>query len=94
MRALYQRRKGRDLFDLWTGLIKNDADPRDIVECFLKYTKAQGVSVTRKNFEKNLAQKMKSPAFLSDIDALLRPGVKYDAMKAHELVSEKLIELI
>jgi predicted nucleotidyltransferase component of viral defense system len=94
MRALYQRRKGRDLFDLWTGLTKGDAEPGDIVECFRKYIKTQGVSVTRKNFEKNLAEKMKSSPFLSDMDVLLRPGVRYDAVEAYELVLEKLISLI
>ena len=34
MRALYQRRKGRDLFDLWLGLTEGGADPHGIVECF------------------------------------------------------------
>ncbi len=34
MRALYQRKKGRDLYDLWLGLRSDDADSNRIVECF------------------------------------------------------------
>jgi predicted nucleotidyltransferase component of viral defense system len=94
MRALYQRRKGRDLFDLWTGLTKSKTDPAHVVRCFQEYTKAQGLSIKRKDFERNLAEKMEDAAFLSDMDALLRPGVKYDAVEAFALVSEKLIALI
>jgi predicted nucleotidyltransferase component of viral defense system len=34
MRALYQRRKGRDLFDLWYALSNCDCSPEQIVSCF------------------------------------------------------------
>lgn len=34
LRALYQRRKGRDLFDLWWALEHDDAGPDEIVDCF------------------------------------------------------------
>ncbi len=94
MRALYQRRKGRDLFDLWLGLTKSDSDPGDIVNCFRKYMEAQGLSVTRKNFEKNLSEKLTNSAFLSDMNVLLRSGIQYNADEAYEMVLKKLLALI
>ena len=42
MRALYQRRKGRDLYDLWLGLEIGQADPGGIVQCFQKYMQHSG----------------------------------------------------
>jgi len=40
LRALYQRRKGRDLFDLWYGLTKLDLRPERIINAFEQYTLA------------------------------------------------------
>lgn len=34
LRALFQRRKGRDLFDLWLALTEIGIAPDDIVACF------------------------------------------------------------
>ena len=34
LRALYQRRKGRDLFDLWIGLDRKQIDPVKVVQAF------------------------------------------------------------
>jgi predicted nucleotidyltransferase component of viral defense system len=62
LRALFQRRKGRDLFDLWIGLGTGGADPRRIVEAFRQYMKAEGAHVSRSTFEKNLAAKVASRA--------------------------------
>ena len=47
LRALYQRRKGRDLFDLATALDKEFVDPKRIVTTFSEYMKRGGHSVTR-----------------------------------------------
>ena len=37
LRALYQRRKGRDLFDLWLCLSRNLVDPARVVKCFISF---------------------------------------------------------
>ena len=37
LRALYQRRKGRDLFDLWLALTEMALDPDDILACLGPY---------------------------------------------------------
>lgn len=91
LRALYQRRKGRDLFDLWLGLTRGGADAAKVVDLFCKYIQAEGLAISRMEFEQNLAQKMKHAGFLSDLPPLLRPGVAYDAKEAHRLVEAELI---
>jgi hypothetical protein len=37
MQAMEQRRKGRDLFDLWVALSKLHLDPKQIVAAFAPY---------------------------------------------------------
>jgi predicted nucleotidyltransferase component of viral defense system len=94
LRALFQRRKGRDLFDLWLGLGTGDTDPGRIVEAFRAYLKADGATVRRSTFEKNLAAKVASRAFGDDLRPLLAPGAKYDAAEAAAVVSERLLSLL
>jgi len=93
LRALFQRRKGRDLFDLWAALI-TAGEPRRIVEAFRAYTKAEGASVTRAAFEKNLAAKLGSRAFSDDLRPLLASGVDYDPAEAARVVSAQLLALL
>jgi predicted nucleotidyltransferase component of viral defense system len=93
LRALFQRRKGRDLFDLWAAL-STSGDPRRIAEAFRIYMKAEGASVTRAVFEKNLAAKLGSRAFNDDLRPLLAGGVRYDPAEAGRLVSTQLLTLL
>jgi predicted nucleotidyltransferase component of viral defense system len=37
LRALYQRKKGRDLFDLYKALNVTDADSETIIRCYRRY---------------------------------------------------------
>jgi predicted nucleotidyltransferase component of viral defense system len=94
MRALYQRRKGRDLFDLWLGLTHGGANAATVVSVFHKYVAAEGNVILRAEFEQNLALKMKHAGFLSDLPPLLRPGVAYDATAAYGLVVRELLPLL
>jgi len=94
LRALYQRRKGRDLFDLWLGLTAGNASPKAIVQTFHRYMDAEGSAVTRRQFEKNMAAKIEHKAFLADTDALIRPTISYDPALAYELVCNKVIALL
>lgn len=93
LRALYQRRKGRDLFDLWLGLTLGKAEPKTVAKAFRKYMSEEGHKVSRKEFKENVARKMTTKSFLSDTDNLLRPGIEYNAHKAHALVEESLLNL-
>ncbi len=94
LRALYQRRKGRDLFDLWLCLEQRLINPQRLVECFAEYMDREGHPITRAQFEQNLHDKESDPAFLSDIEPLLRPDLSYDAAAAIVVVKESLIKLL
>lgn len=68
LRALYQRRKGRDVFDLSTALARlADLDRDEVVRCFRTYMDAGDTPVSRAEFEQNLAAKRTDPAFLGDV---------------------------
>jgi len=74
LRALYQRKKGRDLFDIWYALDQGQIDPAKLLACFRRYMIADGRTVTRAQFEENLARKRRQPDFRDDMAPLLRPG--------------------
>ncbi|MFT5530949.1 MAG: hypothetical protein ACI91O_000965 [Candidatus Poriferisodalaceae bacterium] len=68
IRALYQRRKGRDLFDLWLAVSEAGASPDGIAECFLPYRPdgwTAGLALG------NLAAKLKDSRFTHDLAALV-----------------------
>jgi predicted nucleotidyltransferase component of viral defense system len=91
LRALYQRRKGRDLYDLWIALRSAEVDGNRIVECFEHYIDHDGANVSRAEFEANLAEKLKSKVFLEDIQLLIPADVVYDPVTAAEKVQDELI---
>jgi len=91
MRALYQRKKGRDLYDLWTALRSGNPDCSRIVECFQLYVAHDGATVSRAEFEANLAAKIKSNLFLDDIKPLIPADIEYDPVVAAENVKNELI---
>ena len=94
MRALYQRRKGRDLFDLAMGLADGRSDAGRIVAAFREYMEREGTPVTRAMFERNLAGKIGDAQFNADMSALLRPGFEWQPAEAARTVSGRLISLL
>jgi predicted nucleotidyltransferase component of viral defense system len=94
LRALYQRRKGRDLFDLWLCLSRKLIDPDQAARCFLKYMEHEGHRASRAQFEQNLHEKERDPEFMGDIAPLLNAVITYDPAEAIGLVRRKLIERI
>jgi predicted nucleotidyltransferase component of viral defense system len=92
LRALYQRKKGRDLFDLSEALVRLDGlDTSKVIACFGRYMDHEGRRVTRAEFEDNLAEKIVDDVFVSDVPPLLAPGVSFDVARAHERVREAFI---
>jgi predicted nucleotidyltransferase component of viral defense system len=91
LRALYQRRKGRDLYDLWLGLQRSELESRRIVDCFLEYMKRAGLTVSRAQFEANLSAKLASSAFLEDIRLLIPEDREYNPAVAAKIVQDVLI---
>ena len=95
LRALYQRRKGRDLYDLYKALTHSSIDTKAVVACFKKYIEhSVGEIPSQKEFIKNMERKIKHQEFLADILSLLRSDEKYDQEAAYELVKTELIEKI
>ena len=94
LRALYQRKKGRDLFDLAVALEGETADPERIVEAFSAYLDHDGHHVTCAVFDQNLATKLRDQQFAADIGPLLAPGYNWDPNHAARLVSSRLIALL
>jgi len=94
LRALYQRRKGRDLFDLATALAKPEVAPQRIVKSFSAYMHHGGHHVTRADFEENMEAKLKDRRFTADIGPLLAPGHTWDINAANAEVSSRLLRLL
>ncbi len=94
LRALYQRRKGRDLFDLWKALTTANPNTNLIIRCYKEYMQfsLDKPIPTKKEFLLNIERKKTDSEFLGDTVALLRPNENYNQDKAFEVVIEKLIE--
>jgi predicted nucleotidyltransferase component of viral defense system len=91
LRALYQRKKGRDLFDLAIALGRGDVGPARIVAAFIAYMEHGGHKITRALFEQNMHQKLRDAQFAADISPLLATGYSWDIKAAAEAVSAELI---
>ena len=91
LRALYQRKKGRDLFDLWLAIEKGVVDPPTLLACFQRYMTEGGHEVSRAQFEQNLHEKRSAPLFRADLERFLRPGLTWDCDVAMDVVLERLV---
>ena len=89
LRALYQRSKGRDLFDMWLALTQTKLNPDDVVGAFDPY---RPVGYTAKIAIANLNAKLANQDFRHDIDQLAaQPPIPYDPDTAAELIFTKLL---
>jgi predicted nucleotidyltransferase component of viral defense system len=94
LRALYQRSKGRDLFDLDYALRNSDVDPGQVASMFVRYVGASGLRVSTSEFTENLLRKCGDRQFCQDIVPLLRAGIDYDVNEAAERVTALLLARI
>ena len=95
LKALYGRKKGRDLFDLYWALTHLEIDVEKLLHCYrIYYEYAALKPPTVKQFIRNMEEKMIDPEFTTDIFTVLKPGTEYDTLTAYELVKMKLIEVI
>jgi len=92
LRALHQRRKGRDLFDLWLGLTQLGADPDRIIEAFDHYLQQSGLRIAAADFAESLDAKLTHRGFITDLDALVaNPPAGYTPEAAADLIREMLL---
>jgi predicted nucleotidyltransferase component of viral defense system len=95
LRALYQRRKGRDLFDLYWAMLRCDIDTEKIISCYKKYMEfSVDKPPTQKQFLANMEEKMTMKEFTDDVYLILKKEVQYDNCEAWELVRKELVEKI
>ena len=94
LRALYQRKKGRDLFDLWHAASALKVSPEAVVSCFLRYLEHDGHPVSRAEFEMNLFEKLSDRRFLDDMAPLLTTGTNWDYRAAARYVLRSLASLM
>lgn len=91
LRALYQRKKGRDLFDMDVALTTGLADAERIVAAFSAYMDHGDQAVARAVFEQNLHEKLNDPQFAADIQPLLTQGDQWDQRSAADRVFSELL---
>ncbi len=96
MRALFQRRRGRDLFDLFWALTRARpaVDPSAIVDSFQHYLRKEGSNAGRAEFVGILDSHLADAGFCSDMDPLLRAGIQYDPREGGECIKTKLLSLL
>lgn len=91
LRALYQRRKGRDLFDLCLVLERDLVNPDKVVSIFKHYCLYNSEPVTRTMFEESLHFKKQNTDFQFDIIPLLSDPGAWSFSKAISLIETQLI---
>jgi hypothetical protein len=87
LRALLQRNKGRDLFDLAHSFdVFEGLNTVRVVECFGRYLQRSEVRISRAEAEQRMFAKLNNPGFLADMRPLLAAAeaerLTDDAMKA------------
>ena len=86
LRALLQRDKGRDLFDLSHALsVFNDLDVERVAAVFGEYLQAQEQKISRAQAEQRMFAKLANPRFLSDVRPLL--AAEYAERMTNETMS-------
>ena len=94
LRALYQRKKGRDLFDLFISSRLAKVDPSRVVECFARYLERDGLRVSRAELEMNLHEKLSDGTFLSDVEPLIAPDTVWSFEEAAGYVQREILPLL
>ena len=95
LRALYQRKKGRDLFDLYKALTFTNLDTAKLIQCYNRYMSFVVENPpSQTEFIQNMDLKLNDPVFLNDITALISPSERYNVHEAYEIVKEKILLLL
>lgn len=93
LRALLQRRKNRDLFDLAHGLDQLALSPGKLLACFEHYLALEGRPISRAMAEQRMLEKL-NRSLTEDIAPLLPTGIRFDendALRAFERIWKELI---
>lgn len=94
MRALFQRKKGRDLYDLWYVVQKYpNLNIDTIISNFEHYIQMDNIKISRAEFEQNIISKKKDLVFNNDIQPLLSTEQvkQYELNAAYGIVLNQFI---
>jgi predicted nucleotidyltransferase component of viral defense system len=94
MRAMYQRSKGRDLFDMWYAMKQTGIETSRILEAWNFYMEHEEHSISKQEFIDNMERKAVDGEFVNDLHGLLRPGISYDVQQAFKFIEVELLEKI
>ncbi len=93
LRALLQRRKNRDLFDLHEGLKQLSMDTDKLIACFEHYFALEGKPISRAVAEQRMLEKLRR-SLTEDIAPLLPVGIRFDDAAAMDAFNHVWMELI
>ncbi len=95
LRALYQRKKGRDLYDLWfvDNYTEQHVDYAKIRKIFLKYMEYSNQKITYSEFKQNIIKKQNDNSFNNDILPLLAAKYResYDIQQAYQIILNNIV---
>lgn len=94
LRALYQRSKGRDLFDLYYAHQNLKLDYDKVLKCYYEYFSFDSKTKppSKKEFLHNIENKKNDLDFIGDIEGLLRPQISYEPRRAFDWLKTDLID--
>jgi predicted nucleotidyltransferase component of viral defense system len=93
LRAMLQRRRNRDLFDLHQGIEQLSMAPEKIIACFEHYLALEGRPITRAMAEQRMLEKL-TRSLTEDVAPMLPASVRWsdsDAIEAFGLVWTTLV---
>ena len=91
LKALYGRKKGRDLFDLYWAFTHLNIDVEKLLYCNKKhYENAEQKQPTNRQFLRNMEEKLNDVEFTNDIFSVIKLNVEYDNDTAWKKVKKEL----
>jgi len=93
LRALLQRRKNRDLFDLNEGLTRLALDQEKVIACFEHYLELEGTSISRAAAEQRMLERL-DRSLIEDVAPLLPVGVTFSDAEAMAAVGRVWFQLV
>lgn len=91
LRALYQRRKGRDLFDVWYVAKQKLIDLNRVLDIYSKYCANDNAHIQGVDFLNNLVLKKNHPDFQSDMIPLLPRELNWNFEEAYQFVVDNVV---
>jgi len=93
LRVLYQRRKGRDLFDVWYVFSNKMVNYKKVIDIFRQYAQYNKETISSRGFLQNMKEKYENEDFRYDMDSLLPSGKEWDFEAAFKYVKDHILQM-